>query len=663
MAIAYRPEVDGLRAVAVAAVLVYHAQFSVSGHNPLPGGYLGVDIFFVISGYLISSIILRELQRENFSLLDFYHRRARRILPALFAVILASLIAGWFALTPNTLASLSGSAASALFFGANFWFWAEDSYWAAPGALKPLLHTWTLAVEEQFYIFFPLLLIFLWRRAKGRVLTIFGCLFIFSLLLSQIGSRSFPDANFYLLPTRAWELLAGAMLARLESTEGRIIAGGWRKAMPALGLLLIVLSFLLFNEETPHPSLLTMLPIAGVCLVIWFAKSGDPATALLGSKPFVGVGLVSYSLYLWHYPAFAFARVKYGELSNGAAMLLLCVVGVVSVASYYLVERPARNRNVVKTRAFAPAAAAVFAMLFVSSGALYLTDGFAARYGELAQLFTETGAEIMDDDATDAGSAATGGADHAHSAPYGKLLLIGDSHAGVLKKATAQLAEKYAVAYEARALGSCATVDVEHIVFGDCDTFREATQAFIEKADPAIIIYTLHWRKYRDRSLDGKYSGSVAPHEGELLADAYARTFDDWLERGHKLLLISPGVESEMDVKELLKTKLDQLAPEERAAFMEQLNLEVGYDAQVARAEPERRMIEKLSQRDGVAAVDPLELFCDVPAKTCALNDGATLWITDITHYSSAAAQKIMGAVEQKLLSEGWLRDGPRDEY
>ena len=298
MAITYRPEVDGLRAIAVGAVLVYHAQFSISGHNPLPGGFLGVDIFFVISGYLISSIILRELAANSFSLLDFYHRRARRILPALFAIILASVVCGWFLLTPNAMETFSGSALSALFFGANFWFWAEDSYWAAPGSLKPLLHTWTLAVEEQFYIFFPLLLMFLWRRAKGRIFTIFVVLFIASLVLSQVGAHRFPDANFYLLPTRAWELLAGGMLAKLEMIRDRTPPRGWRKVLPSAGLALVIASFFLFSKETPHPSFLTLAPIAGVCLIVWFAKPGDPATAILSSKPFVAVGLISYSLYL-----------------------------------------------------------------------------------------------------------------------------------------------------------------------------------------------------------------------------------------------------------------------------------------------------------------------------------------------------------------------------
>ncbi len=653
MSIAYRPEVDGLRAIAVGAVLIYHAGFSVSGQNPLPGGFLGVDIFFVISGYLISSIILRELSAGSFRLLDFYHRRARRILPALFAILLASLICGWFLLTPSALESFSGSALSALFFGANFWFLSEDSYWAAPGALKPLLHTWTLAVEEQFYIFFPLLLMAMWRAGRNKILHVFLLLFAASLILSAIGARNFPDANFFLLPTRAWELLAGALLAWLEMTRGRTAPKGWRKALPAAGLILVLVSFFLFTEKTPHPSFLTVAPVLGVCLVIWFAKQGDIATALLSSKPFVAVGLISYSHYLWHYPAFAYTQIKFGALSNAGALFLLVIVFGVSVLSYFFVEQPLRNRKVISTRIFAPGIAAAFALLAVSSSALYLTDGYAARYGEFAAIFTESGAEDMAQDLDNCEGAACS---TDNTEVNRGIIVIGDSHAGVIKHAVAEMAKKYQSGFRARNLGSCVHVDVEHVNFGECDAYRADTSKLVEEADPSIIVYAVHWRKYQDSTRQVKYAGTVTPYEGETLAQAYAKTFGRWLEQGHRLVLIAPGIESETHIQEKVKALLDKTPHAQQELFMNNLKLEVDFDAQVERASHEREMMDVFSTMEGVIVVDPLELFCDKPKKTCALNDGSTLFIRDYTHYSKPGAALIIADAEKKMLKKGWLK-------
>jgi len=244
MTIKYRPEIDGLRAIAVIAVVLYHAGFVINGTNSFSGGYIGVDIFFVISGYLITSIIIKEMAEQKFSFLKFYERRARRILPALFIVMLSSLPFAWIYLLPKAMKEYAASILSSLVFSSNFWFWQEDNYWAEPSALKPFLHTWSLSVEEQFYLVFPMILVMLWRFAKRHITSILVAGFLLSLLVAELGTIIHPDFTFYLLPSRGWELLAGAILAKHEMDHGRLNRPCFDTFMPILGLFLIFYAYI-----------------------------------------------------------------------------------------------------------------------------------------------------------------------------------------------------------------------------------------------------------------------------------------------------------------------------------------------------------------------------------------------------------------------------------
>ena len=268
MKISYRPEIDGLRAIAVGAVILYHAQITFLGHQPFKGGFIGVDIFFVISGYLITSIILKELiTTGSFSFKYFYERRIRRILPVLLFVILASFPFAWIYLFSGSFIDFSKSILSSLGFGSNFYFYfSGQQYGAESGLLKPFLHTWSLSVEEQFYILFPLLLLITFKYFKKYLIYTLIVGFVLSLGLADWGSRNYPSFNFYVLPTRGWEILAGSILAYIEITQGH---RGKKKTLnlifPSIGLFLIAHSILFFDDETFHPSLYTFSPVIGVC--------------------------------------------------------------------------------------------------------------------------------------------------------------------------------------------------------------------------------------------------------------------------------------------------------------------------------------------------------------------------------------------------------------
>jgi peptidoglycan/LPS O-acetylase OafA/YrhL len=349
MKLAYRPEIDGLRAIAVVSVILYHAQISIIGYQPFKGGFIGVDIFFVISGYLISSIILKELVTTgSFSLKNFYERRIKRILPALLFVILVSLPFAWIYLLPNSLMDFSKSILYSLGFSSNFYFHnTGQEYGAESGLLKPFLHIWSLSVEEQFYILFPIVLLITFNYFKKYLIHILMLGFVASLVLADWSSRNYPLLNFYILPTRAWELLAGSILAYFEITRGKRSENKtFNLVLPTIGLLLIGYSILFFNNKMFHPSFYTLFPIIGACLIIWFSNKNEIITKILLTKLFVGIGLISYSLYLWHYPIFAFSLITdFAHLNLFKKLLLGIIISALSIFTYYFIERPARNKS------------------------------------------------------------------------------------------------------------------------------------------------------------------------------------------------------------------------------------------------------------------------------------------------------------------------------
>lgn len=348
MKLSYRPEIDGLRAIAVGVVILYHAQITILGHQPFEGGFIGVDIFFVISGYLITSIILKELVTTgSFSFKHFYERRIRRIAPALLLIMLVSLPFAWMYLLPSSLVDYSKSILYSLGFSSNFYFhYSGQQYGAESGLLKPFLHTWSLSVEEQYYILFPIVLLITFKYFTKYLIHILIFGFIVSLGLADWGSRNYPSFNFYVLPTRGWELLAGSILAYFEITLGhRSKNKTLNLILPSIGLFLIGHSMLFFNDEMFHPSFYTLSPIIGVCLIIWFSDKNELITKILSTKLFVGIGLISYSLYLWHYPIFAFARVKDSSPSEYDKFEWIVLSIMLSLISYFFVERPARNKK------------------------------------------------------------------------------------------------------------------------------------------------------------------------------------------------------------------------------------------------------------------------------------------------------------------------------
>jgi len=375
----HRREIDGLRALAVVPVILFH-----TGFNSFAGGFVGVDVFFVISGFLITSIILADKIAHRFSLANFYERRARRILPALFVVMLACLPFAWSWMLPDDLKEFSDSLMSVTVFGSNILFWRESGYFETAAELKPLLHTWSLAVEEQYYLLFPAFLALAWPLGQRRTLGLMAIVALLSLGLMQWGSVHQPTATFYLLPTRGWELLLGAFIAYLlRSVRGQAWrAGRWAQPLSLLGLLLIVGAIFGFDRSTPFPSAWALLPTLGAGLIIMFASGRTLAGRLLGLPWLVGIGVVSYSAYLWHQPILAFLKTI---LLDHDALWLRCTVvaAVFGLAwlSWKYIETPVRRHQFLKTRASLYTAVGACMALFFGVGALgNFTDGFRYKF-------------------------------------------------------------------------------------------------------------------------------------------------------------------------------------------------------------------------------------------------------------------------------------------
>ena len=333
----YRSDIDGLRAVAVLPVIFFHAGFEWAG-----GGFVGVDVFFVISGFLITSLILEERANGTFSILNFYERRARRILPALFLMMALCLVPAWIYMMPRQLHDFGQSLVAVTGFASNILFWREHDYFAPDSEEKPLLHTWSLTVEEQFYILFPLLIMTLWRIGHRRLFVTICALSLMSLIGAEWASRIYPTGNFFLLPGRAWELLAGALctMTLFQNNDRR-----GSQALSLIGLGMILYAVFCFDKYTPFPSLYALVPVIGTVFILLYSTPGTLVCRILQTRILMGIGLISYSAYLCHYPLFTFARlIDFGTPSP----FLMGALGLASLPLGWLgwryVETPFRQK-------------------------------------------------------------------------------------------------------------------------------------------------------------------------------------------------------------------------------------------------------------------------------------------------------------------------------
>ncbi len=555
----YRREIDGLRALAVIPVILFHA-----GSDAFSGGFVGVDVFFVISGYLITSIILAEIEAGTFSLVDFYERRARRILPALFFVMLTCIPFAWFWLSPSNIKGFSESLIAVPIAVSNFLFWQRSSYFDTAAELKPLLHTWSLAVEEQYYLLFPTFLVLTWRLRRHRVIGVLIAAALISLALAYWGALNYPQATFFLLPTRIWELLIGVFVAfHLFGREGTKIKSSYSSYLPQFlsifGLFLIVYSIFVFDKQTPFPSLYTLIPTLGTAFIVLFATQQTIIGKILSSKILVGLGLISYSAYLWHQPLFAFAR--HGALADpGRDVFILLILLAIAAAylSWRFVERPFRNKSVVSRKSLF-ISTLFFTVFFVLLGlAGVLTQGFVdmkANYMQ-KQILTEIARSPK------RAECHTSGANYRkpenacqYYVPNGNWAVLGDSHAVELAYALAKVLEKDNKGVKHFSFSGCdpayGRIDKTHSDSINCSHWTEEVVAHIiadKSISTVVVSYSAGWAATNSPDYWHSYKGILHAFKAAgkdvvlvLQAPSLNEHIEDLIFRSDSLPLNIPG--------------------------------------------------------------------------------------------------------------------------
>jgi peptidoglycan/LPS O-acetylase OafA/YrhL len=515
----YRRDIDGLRAIAVLSVVFFHA-----GLSGFSGGFVGVDIFFVVSGYLITSIIFRRLEADRFSIAWFYERRIRRIIPAFIVMVAAAAVGATIFLFPNDLIEFGRSAFAAALFASNFFFASRAGYFAPAHETMPLLHTWSLGVEEQFYIVWPLVLWACFRLGFQRILgVIVFILAAASLSYAEWAVRNEdPDLVFFLPQARAWELMLGAMLALGMVPELR--ARWIREALAVLGAALLAFGITQFSAHTPFPGLWATIPALGAAFVLHTGRQADTAISkLLGLWPCVFIGLISYSVYLWHWPLFAFAKIYLGHgLSEGVTFCLIIATIIIATASWWYVERP--FRHAAATARISPQ------LLFVGGlGSLAVigcvslvvfAHGLPNRIGHGARRFyfvARSKIELPHDPAAD-------------------ILVWGDSHAQAFARAALIIGQHYGLTVRESGTQNCPPLIGAHRVGGgysrDCDAINRALLHRLQQGPrPRVAILVARWSLYQGlASRDGPVF-EIDDQEQTLDAETSTRVLERSLTR------------------------------------------------------------------------------------------------------------------------------------
>lgn len=637
--LSYRPEIDGLRAVAVISVMLFHARPSL-----LTGGFAGVDVFFVISGYLITRIIGNAQAEHRFTLVGFYLNRARRILPALTAVMVAALVAVVLICDPPQAQAFGRNFAAAALFLANVYSWREGGgYFSLDASQMPLSHLWSLAVEEQFYLLYPLLLIALLKFFPKRAWIALAALGLASLLAAEVLNGPSPAVAYYMLPTRAWELLAGCVLAAIPGKRQMRHEG-----LAGCGAALIGLTFFFLDSGVPFPGVAAVPVVVGTMLVIQCAAPGTIVGRALGSTPLRRLGLISYSAFLWHQPLLAFVRIyPLNQVSAVVEFAMVPAAFLLAWPTWRWIEQPfRRNANAGRalTRIFLP----ILAALFLAGIWLSHSGGWPERFSPrarglyaLASAYSTARARC---DYSAAGKQVEDGGCVLRPDGDTTTAIFGDSHAAALAPGFVASAQAKSTRLILFSVSGCAPIYdlVRNAALGaDCSAVRTRIASYlIAHREITTVILAARWTSVFSGGTLDNAQGGIGAHPRPVPSDAQSAErlqglrsmIVELLRSGKQIVLVYPIPEAGWDVPKYL-AKADRRgipAPE----------LSIDRSIELTYTAPARAALDAIGTMPGLTRLDPLASLC---AERCALNRRWASLYADDHHLTSDGAKVAVG--------------------
>ena len=670
MKITYRPEIDGLRAIAVLSVIFFHSNKSIGNFILFSGGFLGVDIFFVISGYLITSLILNEINiTQNFSFKNFYQRRARRILPALLFVIFFSIFFAYLFLLPTDFNDYIKSIFYSLFFTSNYFFYfSGELYDATPSLLKPFLHTWSLSVEEQFYLLYPIILYFSFKYFKNFLNKILFSL-IFISFFTMVGyfytNQSLAFFNFL---TRFWELLVGALIANNQSKISSLNLSILKKNIISfLGLILIIYSVLFFNKNISYGYIYIFVSIIGVSLIISFNDREILINKILTNKILVFFGLISYSLYLWHYPIFAFGRIT-EFFGDGVSKKLFFLTFIFSLFTYYLIEKPFRNYNFISVKKF-------LFLIFFSYFILLIFISISLS-GKINPIRNESLKLLNTGDNTSNLSVCKNSnlnkeGHCVFNERYKKtIILIGDSHMQTLENSLLDFSNNNKFKFIIINRAACFYIlDVNLFSKGkktSCDIdYTNKVRSVVMSNNNSIVILggrmTLYLKEDGFDNKEGYYEGKSElsfhnidkkiPNFQErknFIKDKYKKTLIDLIDNKHKVILIYPIPEVGFHVSRKLIFNLG-IFSNNLAELNKKKPLTTSYNVFLNRHKDTFDILDAVQDKN-ILRIYPHTIFCDKILKNrCVTHDDKHVFYIDDDHLSLKGSELVIKEINKNI--------------
>jgi peptidoglycan/LPS O-acetylase OafA/YrhL len=671
MSITYRPDIDGLRAIAVISVIFYHADNSLKNFKILPGGFIGVDIFFVISGFLITSIILKELNNTGkFSFKNFYIRRIKRIIPVLLLVFFSTFPFVWLFFIPTSYIDFVKSLLSSLSFVSNHYFYLSgELYDAESSLLKPLMHTWSLSIEEQYYIIFPLILTVVFKFFKNKLLKIFLILFSISFLSMIYFFQKNESFVFFSFFTRFWELLLGSIVAILF-TNKRGIQKISHNFYSIVGLLMVMYSIFFFNDATEFPYIPTLLPVLGTSIIIYFNNENNLVYRILSQKYIVFLGLISYSLYLWHYPVFAIGRTT-EFFGDGVSKKLFLITFVLSLVSYYAIERPIKTKKFADFKIFMGLSFSYIVLIFLSYNSI--KENIKPVRGDILKNLS-VGDQTSNLTVCNGNKINKDGYCIFNSKENKTIILIGDSHMQTLEKPLL----KFSIdnRYKLIVLNSPTCfyfLDLDLIIknrlSGCTSKYQEERRKIILSQPNATVIMGGRTSFYfSGEDFDNQEGGGnakkakgffynikdtpIRKKESQLVLinKSFNKTINELLNNNIKIVLIYPIPEVGWNVSKKLIAKL-ALNMDGLKGVFESNPLTTSHKVFLERSEKVYRIYNSIENKN-ITRIYPEKIFCDTLIKSrCITHDQSKVFYIDDDHLSIDGAKLIINEIKRELLN------------